>query len=139
MKDSLPVIIPPDSEGLYLFPTGYMLSAMKGRSHPYSPCNECLAKPANCEVYRHIDKCQPVADYYNALIHKEPTIVCTFIINSHGVGEPFLFNGSKNCTIEDLIQASMGKKNMSNGSVFDYNKHLEYTKYLESLEYYNLL
>ncbi len=33
-----------------------------------SPCNECLAKPVNCEVYRHIDKCQPVADYYNALI-----------------------------------------------------------------------
>lgn len=139
MKDPLPIVIPPDSNNLYSFPLGYMLQRMKRRSQPYSPCNECLVKPVNCEVYRHIDKCQPVADYYNALIHKDPTIVCTFIINKHGVWTPFTFNGSQNCTIEDLIQASIGKKDMSNDAVFDYDKYLEYTKYLESLEYYDLL
>ena len=138
MKDTLSIIIPPDSKGLYLFPIGNMLRLMKERSHPYSPCNECLVKPV-CEISRHIHKCQLVADYYNALIHKDPTIVCTFNINKHGVWEPFTFNGSKNCTIEDLIQASMGKKDMSNGTVFDYDKYLEYTKHLESLEYYDLL
>jgi hypothetical protein len=139
MKDTLSTLIPPDSKDLYLFPSGNMLQLMKKRSHPYSPCNECLVKPVNCEIYRHINKCKPVADYYNALIHKDPTIVCTFIINKHGVWEPFLFNGSKNCTIEDLIQASIGKKYMATGTVFDYDKYLEYTKHLESLEYYDLL
>jgi len=139
MKESLPVVIPPDSEGLYLFPTGYMLQSMKERSHPYSPCNECLVRATNCELAIHLAKCQPVADYCNALIHKDPTIVCTFIINKHGVWEPFTFNGSKNCTIEDLIKASIGKKDIWNGTVFDYDKYLGYTKYLESLEYYDLL
>jgi len=137
MKDPLSIIIPPDSNDLYLFPTHQMLQVFKQRSHPYSPCNECLVR-AMCDTDRELAKCQPLSDYYNALLYKDPTIVCTFIINSHGVWEPFTFNGSKNCTIEDLIQASIGKF-MMNGPVFDYDKYLEYTKHLESLEYYDLL
>jgi len=137
MKNPLSIIIPPDSKGLYLFPTNQMTQVIKQRGYPYSPCNECLVRAA-CDKKRQLVKCQPLSDYYNAFIHKNPTIVCTFIINRYRVWEPFLFNGSKNCTIEDLIQASIGKS-MMDGPVFDYDKYLEYTKHLESLEYYDLL
>ena len=137
MKDPVSIIIPPDSKDLYLFPIG-QIEVDKQRSPPYSPCYNCLVRPM-CDTNRQLGKCQPFSDYYNALIHKDPTIVCTFIISRYGIWEPFTFNGSKNCTIEDLIQASIGKQSMANGTVFDYDKYLEYTKHLESLEYYHLL
>jgi hypothetical protein len=115
-----------------------MIQDIKRKNHPFCPCNECIVR-AMCDIMEHFSKCQPVSDYANALVHKDPTMVCTFIINIHGVWEPLFFNGSKNCTIEDLIQGSKWAKPMYSGSVFDYDKHLEYTKYLESLEYYDLL
>ena len=138
MKYSPSIPIPNDSENLYMFPTYYMIQDIKRKNHPFCPCNECIVR-AMCDIMEHFSKCQPVSDYANALVHKDPTMVCTFIINIHGVWEPLFFNGSKNCTIEDLIQGSKWAKPMYSGSVFDYDKHLEYTKYLESLEYYDLL
>jgi hypothetical protein len=113
------------------------MKVLKQKGYPYSPCNKCLVR-ATCNKSYQLVKCPELSDYCNANIHKDPDLVCTFSINCYGVWESFLFNGSKNCTIEELIQASIGESLMD-GPVFDCDKYLEYTKHLESLEYYDLL
>ena len=77
-------------------------------------------------------------DYYNARHYKESTRICTFNINRFGVWQVFVTGRSDNRTIEAIVKLSEGKS-MHGGPVFNYKKHIEYTKHIEALEYYDLL
>ena len=104
---------------------------------PCKPCKKCITQ-ACCNFGEQLFKCPPVMDYYNAIHHKDPTNICTFNINSYGVWQVFVSGRPKHRTIEDIIKLSENES-MPTGPVFDYKKHLEYTKHLETLEYYDQL
>ncbi len=110
----------------------------KAKDHPYSPCNDgtCLVS-ACCNIIEQLFKCQMVRDFLNAFDHKNSGDITIYYINEYGLWRPFMSGSAKTHTTEHLFVRAM--EHYIHDEPLDFDKNVEYTKYLENLPYYDKL
>ena len=103
------------------------------KGHPNRPCilDKCIVR-ASCN-YRDVKDCNKINDYFNALFHKDTTCHIVFFINEEGEELGIEKRPVDNCTMDQLIDECYVWDD------FNLDRHIEYTKHLGSLPYYDLL
>ena len=110
----------------------------KAKDHPYSPCNDRTCPVAACcNIIEQLFKCQMVRDFLNAFDHKNSGYITIYYINEYGVWRPFMSGSAKTHTTEHLFVRAM--EHYIFDEPLDFDKNVEYTKYLENLPYYDKL